>query len=404
MSTELIKIEPIVQLIQSSLPRMIKGRDNAVAAMKEITEITSDEQLEEANQTLVAVRNTYDGVSGLRKAITAPVDELKKQLMQYESDLDPNKENEVSRIRKMIGTYNQKKIDEKKAEEEKAAKIKAVENYKVDIVTEIKTKLSNLLVDRVAQVQSGSRDYFAKATLEDFDEKATTFKNMKPKLKEETYLACFPTTWNEALLDKRGFTIVVEQTKLDEPYTKWNELVAAKIAPVLNEWVGKIPELKQQLIDLKNASDENERQRIAAEQKKKADEAQAKRDQELAKLKEQQESAIQQQADVNKLQNDFREQAMTQDLGDTGATKLILRFLDEKPVQPLCEIIYQCFMNAKFGTIVKRDNKGNAKQDEHGFPEYIDGVDHWVQFFLKNCDVNIKGVEIKQVSKVIVRK
>ncbi len=176
------------------------------------------------------------------------------------------------------------------------------------------------------------------------------------------------------------------------------------MVPVLNDWIGRIPDLKQKLVDLKNASDETERTRIADEQKKKSEEEDRVRQLQITNMQKASDENISREVEVDKMQNEFREQAVTQQAEDTGPIKLVLKFKEEKPVKSLTEIMYHCFMHPKFPPIVKLDKDKNKKLDEHGFPVHADWVESLVSFFLKNCDVNISGVEIKEVPKVIVRK
>ena len=400
MSEELsiIKPEAIVKQIQDIIPRMEKGRTNTLQVTKAIQSIDTDEELENATAVCSATKNTGEAMLNLRMPITKEVDGIKEFLMQFEKDVKAEEE----RLRSLIGKYNQVKLDKKREEEQKAKVQKDKENHKVDIASRFKKKLADMLIDRVRQVQEGSKKHF-EVSLEEFDDRATQFKKFKPILKKDQYDACFITDYNKSLVSEDEYKQVVSDLQVEESYDKWNALVIDQITPKMNEWIGKIPELKQQLIDLKNATDEESRKKIADEQKAKADQEERERQEELAKQQRESDENIQREAAVDKLQNDFREQAVTQGLDDTGPTKLILKFKDDKPVKALSEIMYHCFMSPKFASIIKLDKDKNPKLDEHGFPVFVDWVDSLVCFFLKNCDVNIQNIEVKEVSKVIVR-
>lgn len=399
MSEELIKLEPILKDIQSVVPRMSKGRENTLEATKAIQSIGDDDELIKTESVIIAAKNTSEKMKELRMPITSQFDELKSALMQYEKDVNAEEE----RLRSLVGGYKQIKLDKKREEEAKAQKQKEKENYKVDINSRLKKKLADLLIERVRQVQDGSKKHF-EVPLEQFDERATQFKKFKPLLKKEHYDACFVTDYNKSIVSQEEYNQLVIDLQVTETYEKWNELVLEQIVPKINEWIGRIPELKQQLVDLKNATDEDSRKKLEEEQKAKADQEELDRQAELTQKQKDSDEAIQREASVDKLQNDFREQAITQQLENTGPTKLILRFKDEKPVKALSEIMYHCFMSPKFPSIVKLDKDKNPKMDEHGFPVYADWVESLVSFFLKSCDVNINGVEVKEVTKVIIRK
>jgi hypothetical protein len=401
-----IKIEPILEQVKTVVPRLMKGMGLAIDAMSKIQEVTNDDQLAEANDTLVKVRATYEKMVELRKPITAEFDAFKEHMMRYEKAIARDvKDNETSRIVGIIGAYNQAKLDAKRESEEKARKEKEKANYKVDITSRIKKNLADMVIERVRQVHSGSKDFFDKATLVDFDEKAKTFKSFKAALKKEHFDKCFATEYNRSILSDGEFIELVEQILVDESYAKWNELVVTAITPPLNEWIGKIPDIKQKLVDLKNVADDAEAKKaLEAKQKAEADEQERVRKEELDKKQKESDDNIKRSSDVDKLQNEFREQAVTQQLDDAGPIKLLLKFKDEKPVKALAEILYHCFMHPKFPSIVKKNKDKTEKVDEHGFPEYVAGVEYFVDFFVKNCTVNVEGVEIKEVSRVIIRK
>lgn len=397
------KIPALVIQIQGALPAMIKGRDAAVAAMKNVTSIESDEDLEKVNGLLVKVRATYDKVKGLREPITQPLDQLKKLIMEFESDLDQSKDNEVSRLRGLIGAFNQKKIDAKKAADAEAARIKEKENHKVDLIARIKKNLSDMIIQRVKEVHAGADAFWKATTLETFDPREKQFMEFRVALKMDTYNKCFDIPFNSNLITKEEFEALLVEVGATETYVVWDKNHSDAVVPVVNEWRAKVPEIRKRLEDLKNASDA-ERARLEKEQKEKDEADQKARDQQLAVMQVESDKAIQQAADIDKTQNDFREQAMTQSIEDAGPTKLLLRFKDEKPMKAMTEILYHCFSNPKFPSIIKKNKDKTNKIDEHGFPEYVEGVDWWIKFFVANCDVNIQGIEIKEISKVVVRK
>lgn len=399
-----IKLEPILQQIQENVPTMIKGRDAAVAAMKNITEINSDEDLENVNRLLVKVRSTYDKVYAIRTGITTSIDQTKEFLMQFEKDLDQNgKNNDVVRLRGLMGQYKQKILDENNRIKREAEIQKLKENHKADVIARIKKNLADMVIARAAEVQSGSKKFFDDTTLEDWDAKAKTFMSFRPVLKTETYNKCFQVSYNPELLPEKEFLQLTAEIGAEETYVVWDAKVADVVAPILNDWRGRMDDIKQDKIKLRDAT-ESEKSRIEKEQKAKADHDEQVRKDQIAEMQKESDHKIEQEKQVDKLQNDFREQAVTQKLDDAGPVKLIAKFKEDKPVKTLTEVLYHCFMSPKFPDITKKDKNKNTKINEHGFPEYIDSVDYFLSFFLKYCDVNINGIEIKEVSKVIVRK
>jgi hypothetical protein len=403
METLPIQIAPLTEQIQTVVPKMVKGRDAAIAAAKEVVAIDDDEARTSTVELIAAVETTRDKMKSLREPITKETDKLKQLLMQFEKDVDV----EAVRLRGLIGKYDQQKIDEKKKKEEEARKLKERENYKVDLATRIRTNLSGLVIARVEQASKGAKDWFDASTLENFDERAKMFNSFNAKLKMETYDGCFAIGQIDgSKITKEEWDELVAKVKSEEPYEKYNEQVVEKLVPILNEWKAKIPTLKQALIDMANAKDEEEKKRLQAKKEVEEKAQQQRRDEELKRMKEQQERDIAQREQIEKMSNDFQEQAIIQEAEDVGPVKLIGRLSSDKPVQvkALCEMIYHCMMHPKFPGIVQLSKDKQPKLDEHGFPEYVDGVDFWLKFYLRYCDVKIEGVEKKEVSKTIIRK
>jgi len=396
-----IKLEPIVKQMQEIVPRMQKGREKTLLATQAITSV-DDESLAYVSATIIATENTGTAMQNLRKPITEEFDSLKKLLMQYEKDVNE----EAVRLRSLVGAHNQVKLEEKRKEEAKAQKQKEKENHKVDITARIKKNLADLVITRVKEVHEGSKKFWDDTTLETWDAREKTFMSFKVTLKTEMYNKCFSVSYNNNLITKEEFEELLALIGIEENYIKWDAAVSDKIIPVINEWRGKIGEIKQNLIDLKNSENDAEAKKILQEeQKRKAAEEEAAHQKELANMQKESDENINREAEIDKVQNDFREQAVTQQLGEVGAIKLIAKFKDDKPLKPLTEIMYHCFMNDKFPNIIKVDSKTKQpKMDENGFPVYVDWVDSLLSFFLKNCDVNIQGLEVKEISKVIIRK
>jgi hypothetical protein len=407
MSELPVKIEPLVAQIKESVPKFEKWRDRAVAAMAEITEIANDADLNEVNDVLVAVRGTYDGIQERRKEITTPLDELKKQLMSYEKDLDPSsKDSDASRLRNLIGAYNQKKIDEKKRIEEEARLQKEKENHKVDIQKRIEKNLADMVISKVAKVQSYSSEFFDKTTLETFDDRMTNYKKMgsNPKLKVEDYDDCFVVEFNANYITQDEFDKLVLEIQETETHDKWNDSVRKEIMPKFNDWIGRIDERKEELEQYEKAkTNKKQLEKIEESQRKKKLLEEQKRKEELEKMQRDSDDDIAKKTEIDKMQNEFREQAQTQTAEDAGPVKLILKFKDEKPLKAMTEIMHHCFAHPKFPSVKKMDKNKQFVFDEHGFPVHAAWVEPLVNFFLKNCDVNISGVEIKEISKVIVR-
>jgi len=399
------EVRDITQLMVGLVPKLEKVRDGALAMMSEIEAIETEEQREDAAEVVALVRDGYNKMVPMRKDITGLLDEMKNKLMEYERPLEDKKDSPYGKLRGKIAAYDQKKIDEKKGIEAAAAKKKAKENALVDIGTQVLQNLNNLLLTKTKEAESKSKAFFDNLTLDKFDAGAETYRKMKPNLKEPEYSACFSIVgYDVVLIPVNEFYDIITTLKEVEPYSKWNEEVIKACGPIINEWRAKIPQLKQNLIDLKNAS-ESERSRLKAEQEQQAQAEADRRARELEQLTLAQSRDIAAHSDLKKLENDFVEQATTQVAGDTGPVKLVLQFNDaKKTLKALSTIIYHCMASPAFPGIYKKDKNNMAVLDAKGRPEHIQAVQFWVDFFMKNCDAAIDGTIVLEDAKTIIRK
>ena len=405
-----LHVETITEIAKRNQPDMERMSTQAKAAMAEVTEINEDFSVEYVNGLLVNVRSAYDRIRAKRMEITKVIDEAKDKLMDYERPLSPeDKKSEYMRLRDLLVADQQKKLDDKKRVEDEAAKKKARENALVEIGATILTSLTDLVTKKATETEALSSEYFKKTTLENFDKRAEAYNAMKPNLKKEEYEGCFTPllrSTHASLFSVGEMTDILNTIMSEEPFEKWNKHLVEVATPTINAWRAKIPELKQNLINLKNASDTEERERILKEQQAKETAEAERRRQDIEQLRVDQNSTITEQANLEKLNNAFVEQAVIQQADETGATQLVLKFTDPKQVvKALSTMIYHCMMNKDFPGIGKRDKSKNEVFDKQGRPEYIDAVQWWIDFFLKKCkDVHVEGTQVYEVPKVTVRK
>ncbi len=403
--------EQLPALLEKNLPLLEKRKANALAALDEITQITNDEEAEDAVAYLAAVREVYKANNEMRKVMTDMTDAFKDALMEYERDFNPDAKakNKYNEKKKILEDYNQAKLDRVRAQQAEASKKKEVENFKVDLRSRILEALSNNVVETVKVADNYARTLFASLTLENFDKEAEKFKRAKPKLKIETYEKCFEVPNDlmpkaKQLLSPGEFSTFVNEFKLEQTYDIWNTSVQESVAPVMNEWRARIPELKEELV-VKSKASEEEKIRLADERKKRDEQEQADRKVALDKAQEQQKAQIQSDAEVNKMSNNFAAQAAVQSMDDAGGVKLVLKFT-EPALTPkaLMAIIYHCFSHADFPGIQKRDAKKKLVVDGKGRQEYIEAIQWWIDFYLKNCDAAVEGTQIFEDAKTIVRR
>ncbi len=407
-------------VLERNLPKMIAKQEAALALIQEIQPIPSnipqeqqDEMAEDINARLAAAREVFGYVQKLRMEATKPIDELKDQLMEYERPLDTKAQAKslYNEKRRILEVYQQEKHDRVQREKQEAAKKKELENHKVDMKTRILENLNGMVTNSIKRVDSGSRDYFATATLEDFDKKADTYKGNKPKLKMPDYEACFQVTFNMDLIKPDEVALFIAEVKTEQTYDIWNAAFVEVISPVLNEWRAKIPDLKKQLQEVEELrkQDAAKADELKLQQQEQAQKEAEARQKQLDDAAAEQNKKIQEEAGLQKMSNEFVAQAATQGLEDSGKTKLVLKFTDPKQAgKGFLQIVYEVMSHPDFQSgypmFQKRDAKKKLMQDEKGRPVYIDPVQWWVDFWLNNCNSSVPGTTITEDAKIVIRK
>lgn len=405
--------EKLPALLEKHIPSLQRGSEACDAALDEITGCNTAEEYEQHMATLADVREGYEKLKKKRMELTGMVDAFKDIMMEYERPFNhdtkaPSKYNEK---KKFLIDFNQREHDRLQKEKAEAAKKKDVENHKVDLRAKMLENLSNMVVARVKHADNGSKDYFAVSTLTNFDERAEALKKMKIKLKQEDYDACFVTTYNKELLNLTEVQEFITSIKQEETYDKWNSAVQESASPIVNEWRARIPELKKQLQDVAELEAKNKEAAEELKQKQKDEaEAQSKQRQEQLDLAlSNQKESIQEEANMNKMSNEFVAQAATKGIGDPGKTKLVMKFTDPKLApKAFMEIQYHCMSHPDFISsypcFQRRDTKKKLMSDDKGRPVYIEAVQWWIDWFLNNCDAAITGTMISEDAKITVKR
>jgi hypothetical protein len=403
--------EQLPELLKNNLPKLEKWSARAHAELDSIVKPTNDEEREDANASLAAVRDVYNASMKARKEMTDITDAFKDMVMEYERPFDSKAgaKSKYNEKRKLIEDYDQEKLERVRKEQAETAKKKEVENLKVDLRSRILQSLSDNVVATVKKADDYARELFATLTVDNFDTHAEQFKKQKPKLKLDTYNACFVVPNDlipraKTLLQGGDFTAFVEELQKEESYDRWNSAIQEAVSPVLNEWRARIPDLKLECIEKSKASEE-EKLRLDDERKKRDEQEKENRQKLLDKAAEDQKAKIQEEANMNKMSNEFAAQAANQTLEEAGGVKQVLKFNDPKTTpKALMAIIFHCFSHPEFQGIQKRDKNKKLVFDSKGRPEYVEEVQAWIDFFLKKCDGQVEGTQIFEDAKTIVRK
>jgi len=384
------RISISVQTLQKNLPVMEKGRELALKKLSVITQVTSDEEDQQANDVLVVAKQIADKVIKARKEITEPLDVIKGQLMEYEKAIayDSKADNEFNRVRHLREAYAQLKIDEKKKKEYEADLLRQIAVYKAMWREKIQKALIEMQAGRKRSVIEGMSAWESSMTLENFETKKKALESKTPELKQEVYDACFhPLVQGrrtDLVRNEEEFLLAMKQ---EFPYQKQNEEYMAMAVEIINGYRAKLPTIKEKLIEISKQQDaaaaeakRKEELRLKAEEQMKASQAEA----------EQKIQSAKDDADLNILEAEFQRQGMVQDL-ESGPAKRVITFAEGQFLKPFTEIIGHCIAHPDFPGI--KDKKGG----------YVKHVQWWMDWFASHCIVEIKGTVVDLKAKTFVR-
>lgn len=408
--TAAVDFEGMGKLTKELVPQMSESVNKAIDAMKKIGEITTDDQYKIANDLLVRVKLTYEKVNGKRRQITDPYDEFRKALMQYENALNPKKgaDNEYNRIRGLLESFNQAKLDEKRKKEEELAKENLIKTRVIEFKAEIKKNLVSGPSDKLAEADATLDNWFGSITLDNFDKKQSSL-NIKPNLKQELYDSWFKTSVDISIVPENLITEAAEEVKKEYPYEKINKQYQIDASVIIQKWKDKLPELKSRLEDIAKAEGEEKKkleEQLAAKKKLEKEEAEKK----AKEAKEEAERKIEAEAADEKTEAHFMHQGSVQNLDTNvkGTSKFVARFnqdAQENWLKPFVEVLYNVAIHEDFRAsgIYQKDKDGDIKLDEKGREMYIPAIAWWMKFFGDKCNADIKGIKLFEDTKIQVR-
>lgn len=412
LPAQVTEMQRLPQLLEKNIPIMEKRKVKANAALDEIpVKITSKDEAEDANAILAAVRDVYNANKDMRMEMTNITDGFKDMAMEYERDFNPDAKakSKYNEKKKVLEAWQQEEHDRVQKEKQEAAKRKELENLKVDLKAQILQNLSNNVIETVKIADQYARNLFAALEPGNFDQESEKFKKQKPKLKQETYDKCFEVPWNTTLMTKEQYGEFCASVKAEETYDRWNAAIQEAVAPVLNEWRARIPDLKQEMLQKHNASEE-ERVKLDKERADRDEQEKKQRQEQLDMFAKQNQEKIQEDAGMQKISNSFAEQGVVQQAGDAGRTKRVLKFSEAKQAPTaFMNILYHVLASPKFQEAYPVFQKRDAKTkkllfDDKQRPIYIDQVQWFIDFFLDHCDALVPGTSETEDAKVTIRK
>ncbi len=397
---------------QKALATLQNGYNGSLEILNGITEVTAENR-ESVVATLATIKKYYDKIKATREPITKFLDEMKKELMRYERPSDYNNNDSLySQKRALVEAFDEEVRKEADRKKQLAEKEKQITVHLAELKSVIQRSLTQMMDGRKRLVIDNMAKWEKGLTLENLESSEKALVGKQPKLAEDEYLKRFdpkfigfnkiviipnsrleemakeategqmgPDKWKEWLAkeNEAEYARFFEEVKTSETYDKYNEEYVRMVSEQVNALRARIPEIKK---DLQFNSDRS------AEIDKKAEELKTQ----VSEQTEQKLDEVTHEKDMNVMEAEFTQQAITQDL-ETGPTEKKVQFEQGQFLKPFAEIIGHCVSHPDFPGIYKK-----------GKEEFVDGVKFWVSFYEKKClDKNVKGIKIVEKAKVTIK-
>ena len=381
---------PAVEKLKNYL---IERHDAAVEALDGIVTVT-DETYAEAEATLSDAKMLYDQMSAKRKAFTDPIRKAIEEIMLYENAINytTDKSNKYNRARKVLEDYNQQKLEATRKAEYEAKLVADQLKYKARYKANVMQQLNDMLTGVHKNLLSGMAEWEKGLTLETIVVKEEGLKKSNPTLKQDHYNGCFRRWGQEPfVMNEKEEDNYLLELKKEFTYEMYNEKFQLIVAPLKNEYLAKIPDIRAKLEEIAKATqakkEEMEKKRLA--------DLEAARLQSFKVVEEQkalQDQAIKDEKDLGTMEADFTQQALTSDL-EAGPTEKVASFTNDKLwLKPFAAVIGKVSLSPKFKGIM----------DSKGFPRKE--VQWWLDQYGSLVGEPIEGITLTEVAKTAIRK
>lgn len=377
--------------IEANFNDMEARSNRAVQALKAVTSIATDEQDEKAEQLLVKVRKTFEHVEKVRKAITGPIDDIKKLLMEPEKQITnaAGSGNEYERVKKLRDEYANLKFQQEKERQEAIEKQRKVSAEIARVKGVVKTNYTEGIVKANMTLNSKLSDAFKSVTSQTFL-KLKDRMGLGTKLSEQTYNEWFDAGSISSTLPFIEVKQICDDEKKVFPYEKANEEYMKIAKPTFDSWVDRLPELEKSIEKGAEAATEAAR--------KLADQAEKEEAERNAKALSDAQEAARNAAKAEELQAEFKSQIELQTGAIETKGRIKKRAVIEADTQDFVsvtsELFFNVFIHPKFSGIIKKDKKGVSQFNEDGTPIYVDWFQSLLDFYANNCDEVIPGIRI----------
>lgn len=383
-SSALSKLPSAVEKFQAVFTKNRERVDRAVMAAKSIAAVDNEAQDKVANNFLIKAGVTFKEIQEERLSATRIIDDAKAWAMGPEKELAA----EMERIKKLRNDRNKKIADDAKAEEQRIEMEKQYAIYEGKVKAAMQASLESGVVTKLSELENAIAGLFNKATLPEIS-KLTNGLKITPKLAIEYYDKILRVPYDQRIMSTDKFEELILRAKA---YKNWqyeniNTEYAKKANEILDKWREKIPAKKKELETIaaggekaEKVKEQSENNARAETERRKAQEATAQADIQRKAQEEEQKNALTAEFDAQVAQQGV---ATPEGVRRTRVYRIAPDV--EVNMMRLSKLIAMVALNVMTEPtfksqdgIFKKDRAGVVKKNEQGEPEYVDGLQFWL--------------------------
>lgn len=382
------KLGPAIDIYKKTFAENRERVDRALAVGKKIISVQTEEEDQLANNYLAKANTTLSGIKTRRLASTKILDDAKAWAMGPEKELAA----EMERIRALRDERARKMQAEAEAKRKEIERQKAKEMHVGQVKAAMKQSVELGVAKRLQELEASISKAFDACTLEGVDTLAKRLK-IKPSLKEEFFDGLLSVSFDSSLMTVEEFVDLKARAKAYFSFEKVNGEYIAMAEEIIEKWTKLIPAKRKELETLAKAQgEEAEKLKAKIEERRRAEEE--RRKEELAAQEaEIKRRAAEEEAEAS-LNAEFNAQVQAQEIETAGmpsGTRKVKRFrLDpatERDFVKLSTVIGKIVLNVlsekENDGIFKRTRDKAIKLDADGRPEYVEGVQYWLDQIAK---------------------
>ena len=383
VSSAIEKLGPAIDVYKATFAENRERVDRALLIGKSITEIPPDEAQDKyANNFLVKANVTLENVKSSRLASTRILDDAKSWAMIPEKELEAEVQR-ITKLRNARARWIQEEADQKAQEIEMQ---KTYDIHRGQVKAKMKESLELGIAARLKALEDSVAKMFNEITLDKIGALDPYLKGVKPSLKEDFFDKLLTVSFDQNIMSVEQFQGTKDAAKVHFDFAKTNAAYIDLATKTISKWAERIPAKKLELERIAKASGEEAAKLNAkAEQARKDEEA--RRQVEQQKRTEEIKEGAKEEEAKSTLTAMFDSHEKAQEIAELTGTRKTKSFRIDPAVEAdfvklsgfLGKLVLHVSLDKEnFTGIFKKTKSGEIKLDGEGNPEYVEGLQYWL--------------------------